>query len=117
MRTTPANVAHLRVMMFIYFPLGETHCRHCGESQSPHEKQDEHDDQNDTDDATGTVAPALGVRPGGQDADEHQDEDDQQNGAKTHDLLLFSPPPIFGTIADAPGSIPNELPTGGMEEG
>jgi hypothetical protein len=37
------------------------------------------------------------VRPSGQDADENQDQDNQQNGAKTHDLLLFySPPPLRG---------------------
>jgi hypothetical protein len=99
---TLASVVHLRVMMFMFFPLAEIHCRHCGELQSPQEEQDKDDDQYDTDDATGTVAPALGVRPRGQDANEHQDEDDQQNGAKTHDLLLCSPPPFSGTIADAP---------------
>jgi hypothetical protein len=84
------------------FPLSETLPRHGGDLQPSHEEQDEHNDQYDTDDATGTVTPALGMRPGGQDANEHQDEDDQQNGAKTHDLLLFFSATFFGTIADAP---------------
>jgi hypothetical protein len=30
------------------------------------------------------------VRPRGQDTDEDQYQDDQQNGANTHDLLLLS---------------------------
>jgi hypothetical protein len=55
-----------------------------GELQSPHQEQDKYDYQYDADDATGTVTPAAGVRPGGNDADEHQDQDNQQNGAKTH---------------------------------
>jgi hypothetical protein len=29
------------------------------------------------------------VRPSGEDAEEHQDHDNQQNGAKAHDLLLL----------------------------
>src|ERR1700680_2733489 len=59
-----------------------------------HQKQDDYDYQYDTDDSTGTVSPAASVRPGGQHADEHQDQDNQQNGAKAHDLL-----PLFTATA------------------
>jgi hypothetical protein len=58
--------------------------------QASQQEQDDQDYDNDAYDATGTVAPAASVRPRGQDADKDQYQDDQQNGAKTHDLLLLS---------------------------
>jgi hypothetical protein len=60
--------------------------------KAPHQKQDDYDYQYDTDDSTGTVSPAASVRPSGQHADENQNQDNQQNGAKVHDSLrLFIP--------------------------
>jgi hypothetical protein len=65
--------------------------------QASQQKQDNYDYQYDADDSAGAVTPAASVRPSRQDADENQDQDNQQNGAKTHDLLLFcSPPPLRG---------------------
>jgi len=64
------------------FPLNETLCIHEAGLQAPHDEQDDQDQQHDTDDSTGTVPPTVGVRPDGQDADERQDRNYQQNGAK-----------------------------------
>src|SRR5450631_3107696 len=89
----PTRIATLQAMLFMLLPLSETALRHHGAGlQAPHQEQNDHDQQHYTNDATGTVPPTAGVRPDGQDADECQDHNNQQNGAKAHDLypLLFA---------------------------
>ena len=68
-----------------------SHCRRrdCAGLQAPHQEEDEYDYHDDTDNPARSVTPAARVRPGGQDADEHQDQNNQQNGAKAHALLLI----------------------------
>jgi hypothetical protein len=73
--------------------------------QAPQQEQDDYDYQYDADDAAGTVTPAASVRPSGQDAEKYQDQDDQQNGAKTHDLLLVRRHRFANFDSDAPARI------------
>jgi len=64
-----------------------------------HHEQDDYNEQYDTEDAAGSIAPAAGVRPYGQNADEHQQHDDQHNSSEVHDRL----PLITAAAARAPG--------------
>src|SRR5437762_2201006 len=90
MSRAPASVAHLRAILVMLFILIETPRRHRVDLQTPQQEQDDHDYQHDADNSTGTIAPTAGMWPNGQDSDKHQDHDNKQNGAKTHDLLPCS---------------------------
>jgi hypothetical protein len=72
------------------FPLKVTFRRYHAKSQTSHQEQDEYDYQYYTDDSAGSVAPAAGVRPCGDDPDQYQDQDNQQDGANAHGLLLWT---------------------------
>src|SRR5271156_1288463 len=60
--------------------------------QAPEQEQDEHNDEDDADQSAGTITPGTCVGPRWEDAKKNQNQDDQQNGAKTHDLLLCISP-------------------------
>jgi hypothetical protein len=49
--------------------------------------QDEHNDHDQANAAGRVVAPRRAMPPGGDDADQDQDKDDQQNGSEGHDYL------------------------------
>lgn len=54
-------------------------------SQPAHQQQHQHHQQHQSQSARGKIAPLCAVRPGRQGTDQHEDQDDQKNGSKTHD--------------------------------
>ena len=57
-------------------------------SDSPHQQQDDQNQKDQSDSAAGIGSPGLTVAPGGQDADEHEDQNDDQD--ESHDIFLLS---------------------------
>tara|TARA_R110000868_G_scaffold69117_1_gene203858 strand:- start:12021 stop:12299 length:279 start_codon:yes stop_codon:yes gene_type:complete len=57
-------------------------------SETAEKEQDKEDDENDTQTAARKIAPVSAVRPSRDDADEGQNNYDQQNCTKRHDLFL-----------------------------
>jgi hypothetical protein len=58
--------------------------------QAPHQEQDQYDNQQYADDAAGRVTPTAGMRPGGNDTEQKQDEDNQQYRSDAHETRSFA---------------------------
>src|SRR5579859_2437037 len=58
-------------------------------SQAPGQEKHQNDKKNDTQSTTGIVAPAPAVRPCGNCADQHEHQNNDQNGSKTHSRVLL----------------------------
>lgn len=58
-------------------------------SNPTEEDEDEQNDEDEAEDAAGRVAPASAVRPGGNSAEDEQNEHDQQNGSEHGAILLM----------------------------
>src|SRR5207249_3194891 len=59
-----------------------------------HDKQDKQDDEQNAEDAAGAISPIAAVRPGGQAADQQQNQDNQQD--RPHVQTLFKDEPSTG---------------------
>ena len=57
-------------------------------SDSSQEPQDDQDQEDQSDSAAGIRSPGLTVAPGGQNADEHENQDDDQDDS--HDIFPLS---------------------------
>src|SRR3954452_6180838 len=64
-------------------------CKRSEPSDAAHQQEDDEDHDEQADASTRPIAPVPAVTPGGQRADQDQDQDDQQNGAEAHDGALL----------------------------
>lgn len=65
-------------------------------SDPAHQHEDEQDDDNKSKAARRTVSPSPGMPPGGQRADEGEDQDDEKDRAEGHGVHLLEPQPEWG---------------------
>lgn len=79
-----SGVVYMNIPVDFSKPTAEDFRQFSGASDHAHHQEHDHDHQHQPQAAAGHVAPAAAVRPGGQRADENQQQDDQQDHSDGH---------------------------------